>query len=310
MTNTMGRKTLAVLASTTLTAGLLSVGMVTATAAPNVGVNDCGSVETKPKELVLECGDGNEYLDKIKWKKWNKKQATGRATYMVNDCDPTCVDGTWDSYRVKVTLKKPKTQSGERVYSRVILRFPKASPTGKKKMKDTLSRYRPADDNTPMPQESAMPTPSMSPGETAYEDPKQPENENENETPYVTPTPTATPTPSPSTEATDEEQPVAEETVDIAVEDQSRISGRLRVIINAESSVGGDQRGIRAVEVKRFNDVGGALTYDARWAGNYRPTTWTALTGCNSNYRDRMIITVTTNSGKVETYRTEAAPGC
>lgn len=305
-----GRKSVALAASTTLAAGLLTVGTSAATAAPMVSVNDCGSLETKPKEIVLACADANEYLDNVRWKSWKKKKAKGRATYKVNDCDPTCADGTWESYKVRVTLRKPRTQSGERVYSQMILRFPKTVPDGmKKKQREKLARYVPVQEtpteDAPSTAPDAMQTPAPNPipGESMYETPEPSATESPDQ--YATPTATPTPTPTPTDEYAE-----AEEMVDIAVVSQNKISGRLRVIVEAESSAGGDRRGIESVKVERKNDVGGTLTYEATWAGPYRPTTWTAMTGCNSNYRDAMTIEVTTNSGKVATYRTDARSGC
>lgn len=314
MTIEIGRRSMAIAASATLAAGLLTAGVTSASAAPMVGVNDCGSLESKPKELVLACADANEYLDNVKWKSWKKNKAKGTATYKVNNCDPTCADGTWESYKVRVTLKKPKTQSGEKVYSEVVLRFPKAVPDGKKKKeKETLGWYSPVEETMPMDEETPEPsaTPTPYPSESGYETPDV----------YATPTPTPTPYPSESvyetpdvyatpTPTATENYTEAEEMVDVMVPSQRKTSGKLKVTIEAESSAGGERKGIKSVKVKRKNDVGGTLTYEASWAGSYRPSTWTVTTGCNSRWRDEMTIEVTSNSGKVTTYKTDAQSGC
>ncbi|MEY2989527.1 MAG: hypothetical protein RLZZ163_443 [Actinomycetota bacterium] len=88
------------------------------------------------------------------------------------------------------------------------------------------------------------------------------------------------------------------------------MSGRLRIIMEASSTAGGDRRGIKDVTVIRYNEYGSGLDYEATWAGPYQPTKWTAMTSCDSKNKERTDVIVTSNSGKTETFRIAARTGC
>ena len=302
MTTRKWKKVGAIASSLAIGAGFLTVGAHGAQAAPTPQVNDCGSLETRPAELVLACADAGELIQNIRWKSWKAKRAVGTGTYRINDCDPTCAAGEFESYRVRVVLRNPKNQSGKRVYSRAVLRFPKGGPDGEKRQSMTLLRYQPTAAEptpaaTPTPTQSATPTPSPTQSATPTPTP----------TPTVSATPTATPTPTPSAQATQEEQG---ETITLAVVNQSKISGRLRFTIEAESTLGGNQRGIKSVEVIRRNEYNAQLPYDARWAGPYRPNTWTVLTGCSSKNKSKTTIIATSDSGLTKSIDVDARTGC
>ncbi len=293
------KRTGAIASSLVLGAGLLAFGGSAAQAASSPQVNDCGSLETRPAELILACADANELVQNIRWTSWKNKKAVGTGTYRINDCDPTCAAGEFDSYRVRIVLQSPKSQSGERVYSRAILRFPKGGPDGEKRQSVRLLSYQPP--AAPEPAETAAPT--ATPTESAAPSPSP------SPSPSVSPSasPTASPSPTPTASATQEQK---QETITLAVTNQSKISGRLRFTIEAESTLGGSQRGIKSVEVIRRNEYNAQIPYDATWAGPYQPNRWTVLTGCSSSNKPKTTIIATSESGLTKSIDVDARTGC
>lgn len=67
----------------------------------------CLHEQYKPKQIILACGDGNTALEHMKWSSWSGVKATGRGTYDVNTCTPSCAAGHVVTYPVTVALSKP-----------------------------------------------------------------------------------------------------------------------------------------------------------------------------------------------------------
>lgn len=65
---------------------------------------DCEYPETQPESIMITCGDGGMYVDRIEWSSWEATGAQGTGFYNVNDCDPDCADGEMHSARVKIDL--------------------------------------------------------------------------------------------------------------------------------------------------------------------------------------------------------------
>jgi hypothetical protein len=80
---------------------------------------DCEYPEIKPETIMLTCGDGGMYVNKISWSRWGSKGAQGIGTYNVNDCDPDCADGTFHSAKVKVHLSR-LTEKDHKFYLRAM----------------------------------------------------------------------------------------------------------------------------------------------------------------------------------------------
>jgi hypothetical protein len=64
----------------------------------------CYDLIVKPKRVILACGDGGLFLSAMHWTEWGKPRAHGNGRMLANDCDPSCVDGTFIGYPVRVTL--------------------------------------------------------------------------------------------------------------------------------------------------------------------------------------------------------------
>lgn len=67
-----------------------------------------GKKAVKPANYVLACADANTYFSKIHWRSWGKTSASANATFVQDDCLPTCVQGKFVKYPATLTLSKPK----------------------------------------------------------------------------------------------------------------------------------------------------------------------------------------------------------
>ena len=54
---------------------------------------DCECPEYKPETIMIYCGDGGAYIDKITWNAWSQDGASGTGEYFRNLCEPDCADG-------------------------------------------------------------------------------------------------------------------------------------------------------------------------------------------------------------------------
>lgn len=74
-----------------------------------VTVSNCGVQATKPTDLTIACGDGNDYLKSLQWTAWSDTVAKGSGVEEVNDCNPYCAAGKFHSYPVTVTLDRAQS---------------------------------------------------------------------------------------------------------------------------------------------------------------------------------------------------------
>ena len=95
-------------------------------------VIDCrGTSVVMPRTFQLACADGNDYLGNLSWTSWRMGYASATGMQTMNDCMPTCVQGTFRSYPVAVVLwgNAPVTGvSTQRRYSMITLRYPGRPP--------------------------------------------------------------------------------------------------------------------------------------------------------------------------------------
>jgi hypothetical protein len=103
---------------------LPSAAVIDAVATPlsasstGVGVQPCaGKAEVRPSTFTISCADGNSYLTKLKWSAWGSATASAKGVYTVNTCDPYCAAGKFVSSDAVVTLSKPKTFKGQRLFT-------------------------------------------------------------------------------------------------------------------------------------------------------------------------------------------------
>ena len=68
-----------------------------------------GKTVVKPSSYVLACADANTYFNSVHWTSWGSKSATATATFVENNCAPTCAGGKFLKYPAKLTLSQPKS---------------------------------------------------------------------------------------------------------------------------------------------------------------------------------------------------------
>ena len=74
---------------------------------------DCEYPAYKPETIMIYCGDGGAYIDKITWNSWSKDGATGTGEYYRNLCEPDCADGKIVHAPVNVRLGELTTRKGK-----------------------------------------------------------------------------------------------------------------------------------------------------------------------------------------------------
>jgi hypothetical protein len=90
----------------------------------------------KPGEIVYS-GDGSQFfagkrtgprkIGKLHWTVWKGTEALGTGYQWINDCNPSCANGTFSSYPVTLKATKPKQESKYYIFTRL-----KVTYTGKK----------------------------------------------------------------------------------------------------------------------------------------------------------------------------------
>jgi hypothetical protein len=84
-------------------------------------LNTCGFSEYKPKRIFLACGDGGEGIHSIKWIFWTSNTATGKGTYFINNCVPSCADGKYLEKPVQLFASQRKIVHGRYQFTRFVV---------------------------------------------------------------------------------------------------------------------------------------------------------------------------------------------
>jgi len=99
-----------------------------AAAVPSV-LTCAGHTVVKPTSYVLACADANAYFEAIHWKTWGSTSATASATFVQNDCAPTCVAGKFVKYPAQLTLAAPVHTTHGLLFSTIRYRYTVSAST-------------------------------------------------------------------------------------------------------------------------------------------------------------------------------------
>ena len=78
-----------------------------------------------PEMISTACADNNYYVEDLEWENWGADTATATGTAWINDCDPLCADGEFETFPVRLTLdKREECGYNARIYSRMVLDYP------------------------------------------------------------------------------------------------------------------------------------------------------------------------------------------
>jgi hypothetical protein len=79
------------------------------------------SARAKPRSVEwLMTGD---FFTHLRWSHWGSPHTSGRGTYNLNLCDPTCGGGPYKKIRGRITLSKIVTCRGVRLYTVASARY-------------------------------------------------------------------------------------------------------------------------------------------------------------------------------------------
>jgi hypothetical protein len=82
---------------------------------------DCNHADdVRPAGIVIACGDGNFWINRLTWKRWGHEAATAVGVGHINDCTPDCARGQFHTERISVHLSRVVTCGGRRpLFSRI-----------------------------------------------------------------------------------------------------------------------------------------------------------------------------------------------
>ncbi|HEY7761595.1 MAG TPA: hypothetical protein VIC52_01180 [Actinomycetota bacterium] len=88
-------------------------------------MTDCRHLRTTPRTILFACGDGNYYVDHLRWFRWRPWKAAGFGLFHQNDCRPSCADGTFHAEWGWLWLRNRDrcTPPGKFVFQHVRVRY-------------------------------------------------------------------------------------------------------------------------------------------------------------------------------------------
>jgi hypothetical protein len=97
-----------------------------ASAAARTYMPDCQSkLRFQPRSVTVFCADAGMVVRRVDWTSWGDDRARGDSRRaFVNDCEPSCADGTFHRYHAQLLLRRPRTCSnGRRAFTRMRVSF-------------------------------------------------------------------------------------------------------------------------------------------------------------------------------------------
>ncbi len=75
------------------------------------GVKDCSKPRVKPSRIIATCADGGFYFTAKHWTYWNGREAGAKGKVHANDCDPSCLGGTYHKFKARIRLSKVRVRT-------------------------------------------------------------------------------------------------------------------------------------------------------------------------------------------------------
>ena len=102
---------------------------------------DCVKPLVEPPRIVLACGDGGLFVSHLHWTKWRHRHARGKGRLYAKSCVPSCAEGHFEKYPVRIRLRKVKRGicGGQRLplFRKAILNFPHDKPSHARRIHKT-----------------------------------------------------------------------------------------------------------------------------------------------------------------------------
>ena len=82
---------------------------------------------------MLACADAGLFVKMKKWTHWNGHNGSGKGTMYAKQCDPSCAEGFFEKFPVKVKVTKPRKRTcngrkGLRMFTRIKFDWPGDKP--------------------------------------------------------------------------------------------------------------------------------------------------------------------------------------
>jgi hypothetical protein len=89
-----------------------------------------GEMHAEPPQIIVS-GDGSAFVGGLTWTGWGSSGATGSGTLKLDNCEPSCAQGTYTPYQATVTLSglAPYGSAGQQGYADMTVSAP-GSPYG------------------------------------------------------------------------------------------------------------------------------------------------------------------------------------
>jgi hypothetical protein len=112
-----------------LLVALAAVATASGAAPKTTLVGDCVHSQVKPSKVIFTCADGTFFATGLRWTHWGSRKAQATGTAHFNNCKPSCAQGHFKRYAVKLIASHRRTcADGNRAYTRVRYSFPRKSP--------------------------------------------------------------------------------------------------------------------------------------------------------------------------------------
>lgn len=86
-------------------------------------------MKTEPTQIVTT-GDGSGYVKNLTWSGWGNARAVGAGVLELDNCKPSCAQGTFTGYPATITLSGlTPFGNGKHAYSVMTISAPAAPPT-------------------------------------------------------------------------------------------------------------------------------------------------------------------------------------
>jgi hypothetical protein len=91
---------------------------------------DCVHNVYRPQSITVACADENFRVTKIDWRSYGQSSASGSGRARIDTCQPDCVSGTFQTYRVRVQLTRVRQCGDVPQFTRLSVTFNAAPPSG------------------------------------------------------------------------------------------------------------------------------------------------------------------------------------
>jgi len=108
----------------------LPAGTLTARAQPQRLIDCSGKPVPQPAEVVLACADAGIVAGRLSWSSWSAPVATAIGDVSVNSCTPSCVAGTFSTFKIALVASGAKRCHNVMAYDTVTYAFIGKAPPG------------------------------------------------------------------------------------------------------------------------------------------------------------------------------------